>query len=82
MPNKLVVDANVVISSLLTNRHSSVVFKLNSIFNKFNFVAPEFLLTELEKHKNEFFRKSKLSKEDFQHGNFIFNFHFYSPYIF
>lgn len=62
---KIVVDVNVVLSSLLTKGDSSEVFKLNSIFNKFEFIAPEFLLTELEKHKEEFFKRSKLSKEEF-----------------
>lgn len=62
---KIVVDVNVVLSSLLTKGDSSEIFKLNSIFNKFEFTAPEFLLTELEKHKEEFFKRSKLSRDEF-----------------
>ena len=63
---KLVVDANVVLSSLLTKGDSSKVFELNSAFNKFDFVAPDFLLIELEKHKREFFERSKLTEEEFE----------------
>jgi len=63
---KIVVDVNVILSSLLTKGNSSEVFKLNFIFNKFDFIAPEFLLAELKKHKEEFFKRSKLSKEEFE----------------
>ncbi|MFC1682082.1 PIN domain-containing protein [Nanoarchaeota archaeon] len=58
----LVVDVNVVISSLLSQGDSFEVFALNKIFNKFDFVAPEFLLIEFEKHKKEIIRRSKLEK--------------------
>jgi len=58
---EIVVDVNVVLSSLLTKGDSFNVFALNFVFNKFNFVAPEFLLIELEKHKGEIFKRSKLS---------------------
>ncbi|MBI2106260.1 hypothetical protein HYT56_05510 [Candidatus Woesearchaeota archaeon] len=62
---EVVVDVNVIFSSLLTKGDSSKVFELNFIFNKFDFVAPEFLLIELEKHKEEFFNRSRLSGEEF-----------------
>ena len=62
---KIVVDVNVVLSSLLTKGDSSKTFELNFAFNKFDFVAPDFLLTELEKHKEEFFKRSKLPEEEF-----------------
>jgi len=61
----IVADANIVLSSLLSKGNSFNVFALNKLFNKFNFVAPEFLLTELEKHKEEIFERSKLQKEIF-----------------
>ncbi|MBU4070441.1 MAG: hypothetical protein KJ646_05655 [Nanoarchaeota archaeon] len=63
---ELVIDVNVVLSSLLTKGDSFKVFALNNLFNKFNFVAPEFLLRELEKHKEEFLKRSKLSKQEFE----------------
>ena len=62
----VVVDVNVVLSSLLGEGDSFNVFAINEIFNKFEFVAPEFLLTELEKHKQEIFKRSKLSKDEFE----------------
>ena len=62
----VVVDVNVILSSLLSQGDSFNVFALNDIFNKFDFIAPEFLLIELEKHKKEIFKRSKLSKEEFE----------------
>ncbi len=62
---ELVVDVNVILSSLLTKGDSFKVFALNDLFNKFNFVAPEFLLIELEKHKEQIFKRSKVSKDIF-----------------
>ena len=35
------------------------------MFNKFEFVAPEFLLVELNKHKEEIFKRSGLSRDIF-----------------
>ena len=63
---ELVVDVNVVLSSLLNKGDSFNVFALNELFGKFDFVAPEFLLTELKKHEEEFFKRSKLSKQEFK----------------
>lgn len=62
---RIVVDVNVVLSSLLTKGNSLKVFELNFVFNKFDFVAPELLLTELKKHKEEFFKRSGLPREEF-----------------
>ena len=62
---KIVVDVNVVLSSLLKRGNPFEVFASNSLFNKFEFVAPEFLLTELEKHKEKIFKLSGLSREIF-----------------
>lgn len=61
----IVVDVNVVLSSLLSKGDAFDIFAINNIFNKFEFVAPEFLLIELEKHKEEIFERSKLSKGEF-----------------
>jgi len=62
---EIVVDVNVILSSLWKRGNSLKVFELNYIFNKLDFIAPEFLMTEFEKHKKNFFEKSKLSKEEF-----------------
>ena len=69
----IVIDVNVVLSSLLNRGDSLNVFSLNSLFQKFNFVAPEFLLTEFDKHKEEILKRTKLSKDEFEDTiNFIF----------
>ncbi|MEK6823731.1 MAG: PIN domain-containing protein [Nanoarchaeota archaeon] len=62
---EIVVDVNVVLSSLLKRGNPFEVFASNFLFNKFEFVAPEFLLTELEKHKEKIFKISGLSREIF-----------------
>ncbi len=62
----LVIDVNVVISSLLSRGDSFNVFVLNEIFNKFNFIAPEFLLIEFEKHREEIIKRSKLDEDKAQ----------------
>lgn len=62
---EVVVDVNVILSSLLGKGDSSKVFSLNFLFNKFDFIAPEFLLIELEKHRDEIRVRSNLSDEDF-----------------
>ncbi len=63
---EVVIDVNVILSSLLSKGNSFNVFVLNNLFNKFEFLAPEFLLVELEKHKEEFFKRTKLSKQEFE----------------
>ena len=54
----IVVDVNVILSSLLTKGNSFKVFALNDLFGKFDFVAPEFLLKELDKYKEKFLKRS------------------------
>ena len=66
MPEKFVVDANVVISSLIIKGIPSSVFSLNAILNKFEFIAPEFLLEEVKKHKLKALRFTKLSGQEFE----------------
>ncbi len=60
----VVVDVNVIISSFFSKGDSLNVFVLNSIFNKFDFVIPDFFLVELNKHTERIQRKSKLSNEE------------------
>ena len=62
---RLVVDANVVVSSLLRGGVPFKVFALNSSLNRFEFLAPDFLLSETEKHKEELIRETKLPEDIF-----------------
>jgi len=61
----LVVDANVVISSLVKKGVTFEVFMLNHILKKFEFVAPEFLMVEVEKRREELLEETKLSEDEF-----------------
>lgn len=60
----VVVDVNVIISSLYSKGNSLNVFVLNSIFNRFDFVIPDFFLIELNKHTERIQKKSKLNNEE------------------
>lgn len=60
----LVVDSNVVISCLLRRGVPYKVFSLNSLFKKFELIAPEFLWVEVEKHWKEILKETKLSVEE------------------
>jgi len=62
---RLVVDANVVVSSLLRSGVPFKVFALNSLLNRFEFVAPDLLISETEKHKKELLRETKLPRDIF-----------------
>ena len=66
MPDKFVADANVVISSLVMKGVPSSVFSSNSISKKFEFIAPEFLLEEVKKHKSRVLKITKLSEHEFE----------------
>jgi predicted nucleic acid-binding protein len=61
----VVVDVNVIVSSLLSKGVAFDVFLFNSIVRRYEFVFPEFLLVELENHKEELQRETKLSGEEF-----------------
>ncbi len=56
----LVVDANIVFSSLITGGRTFEIFLLNRRLKKFEFVAPEYLMVEVEKHIDEIVGKTKL----------------------
>ena len=56
----LIIDVNVIISSLFSKGNSFDVFFLNLIQKKFSFFAPEYLLEELEKHKQEVIQRTQL----------------------
>ncbi len=65
MSDKFVVDANVVISSLINKSVCFSAFILNSILNRFELIAPEFLLGEVKKHKLKVLKLTKLSEQEF-----------------
>ncbi|MDI6654354.1 MAG: PIN domain-containing protein [Candidatus Hydrothermarchaeota archaeon] len=62
----LVVDANIVFSALIKGGKTLDVFLLNKRVKKFEFVAPEYLLVEVEKHINEIAEKTKLSVDELE----------------
>ena len=60
----LVVDANVVFSVLIKDGKTFDIFILNRANKRFEFVAPEFLMVEVEKHSREILKKTGLSSEE------------------
>ena len=60
---ELVVDANVLISALIssTGKTSEILFS-----DKIKAYAPEYLLEEIKIHEKEILEKSKLSKDEFE----------------
>ena len=62
----LVVDANIVFSALIREGVTLRLFEFNSIFEIFELVAPEFIWEEIEEHKEEIIRKSKLSEGELE----------------
>jgi len=60
----LVIDPNVVISAILGMGNSSMVFSVNNIERRFDFVAPEFFIIELGKHTKKIATKTKLSFDE------------------
>lgn len=58
----LVVDANVVISSLIKDGTTLQVFKYNAIRNVYEFIAPSYLFTELNRQRIQQF--SSLTKKE------------------
>lgn len=63
----VVVDANRVFSALLTAGETFNVFLLNSLTRKIDFIAPEFLFVEMEKHIDEITERSGLSEGEITH---------------
>jgi len=60
----LIVDANVVFSVLIKGGKTLDIFVLNRARKRFEFVAPEFLMVEVEKHAREIIKKTGLSIEE------------------
>jgi predicted nucleic acid-binding protein len=61
-----VADSNVVISSLLAGGVPYRVFFLNYLVQRHVFIAPEFLWVEVENHKEELIKESKLEEQTFK----------------
>lgn len=59
-----IADVNVIISSLLGSGHSLMVFKLNSILERYQFISPEFVIIEFNNHSSEIAKRSKFSIEE------------------
>jgi predicted nucleic acid-binding protein len=62
----LVVDANVVFSVLIKGGKTLDIFILNRANKRFEFIAPEFLMVEVEKHTIEILKKTGLSSEELE----------------
>lgn len=60
----LVVDANIVLSALLTKGRSFDIFVMNKLYKRYEFIAPEFLFFEIGKNFDETVKRSKLSSEE------------------
>ncbi len=60
----VVVDANAVFSALIRKGKPFEVFKANKIFNTFDFVAPEFLFSEIGKRMDKILAETQLAKEE------------------
>ena len=60
----VVVDANVIFSALVKKGNQFKVFETNKIFKKFEFIAPDFLFTELGEKLDKLLLQSSLTKEE------------------
>lgn len=65
MPDSIVVDANVAISTLIRRGTPSTAFSLNALLHRFAFVAPELLLEEVDRNRQKILGLTKLSEEEF-----------------
>ncbi|MBU2634516.1 MAG: nucleotide-binding protein [Nanoarchaeota archaeon] len=59
---ELIIDANILMSALISVNSKTCDFIFNDLIKLF---APDFLLEEVEKHKDEILFKSKLSEPEF-----------------
>ena len=59
-----VVDVNAVFSALINKGNSFTVFEINKLFDKFEFVSPEFMLFELDSIMDKLLKLTNLSEEE------------------
>ena len=62
----LVVDPNVLISALIMKGNASRVFSLNSIIQKFDLIAPNFLILEVGRNTERIAKKTHFSQEEIE----------------
>ena len=60
-PFRVVVDANVILSCLISGNTAQLIFS-----PRIELFAPEFMLIEIKRHKGEILKKSKLSDDEFE----------------
>ncbi len=60
---KLVVDTNVLMTYFWKNSETRRILMLN---DELELIAPEFSLEEINKHKSEIIKKTKISEEEFK----------------
>ena len=59
-----VIDANIIFSAMLAEGKLLQIFLLNNVFNKYEFIAPEYIFLELGRRLDKLLRYSKLSKDE------------------
>lgn len=64
MRNDFVIDFNIVFSAVLNKGHSLEIFINNFLKEKFSFIAPQYLLIELNKHTNRITQKTSFSFDE------------------
>jgi len=62
---RLIIDANVVFSALLSKGKPLQVFEDNFLLNKFEFISPEYLFVEIEADMKRILEYSHYSPEEF-----------------
>ncbi len=62
----LIVDANVVLSALVSKGKTFGLFAWNSLNKRLEFAAPEHFISEIESNLPEIKERSKLSEEEFE----------------
>ncbi len=65
MPPRAVIDTNLVVSALIMRGNPSTVFSLNSIVERFEFIAPDFLAEEVANNIEKARGFTKLSPDEF-----------------
>ena len=60
----LVVDVNVIFSALIKRGNSFIVFEKNRLFKKMEFIAPEFMFSELDSKMERLVKETNLTKNE------------------
>ncbi|MCJ7816221.1 MAG: PIN domain-containing protein [Candidatus Aenigmarchaeota archaeon] len=62
----LIVDANIILSAVVTNGKAKQIFEKNKIFGMLDLYAPEYLSEQIEENALEIMKKSRLTFEEFR----------------